>query len=723
MRIGIERPLQMEIVDGRWNDLGTVGGRWTISVTADGAVGIRLHFSDFDLPEGASVRLVSPLRTEAVDGPFDRRGPAGEGSFWSTVLVGETAYLEYHHPAGGTSPLAELPFVVDRIQHIYRDPLLATGQPREGDCHNDVTCHPAWSDVRDAVARFTYVEGANSFVCSGELLDTVAGDQTPYFLAAAHCVTTQIVARSMVFYWKYQTAVCQGVPPDILTVPTSSLGSLVAGDPANDLALVMVIGELPPDVFWVGWDANPVANGTACSSIHHPNGEYKRISFGAKTGEQDGLIRVDWSSGVTEPGSSGAGAYKDATRQLFGSLYGGPSSCTAPPQDRYDLFGSFEYGYPVLGPSLQAGSDDAWEPNGACSAAPPVPPGTYAGLIVKSTDDDWYRLSSTSCGDLGVTLRFTDAYGDIDMELYDACNGGLLAESRGAGNTESLSLTPGVSGEYWLRIFLNSSTRNSYDMTVTLDGVNALYPAAPALPIPDNNPAGIEHSIFVPDHFTLADLDVGLIVGHTWNGDLRVRLTHGATQVWLIDRPGHPSLTFGYNNDGFDIILNDAAAQAIESSSSGGPTVTGSFRPNEPLAAFNGQDVFGAWTIWIADVQAQDIGVLKEWALYATQLPPTGEPCECGGDGDITGDGDADLAELAAMQRCFTGSGSASAPAGCAGLNFDCDSDVDLADVEYLIGVLTGPSPGGMSIDPPESDGISPPGPPGDAGPPAGVMN
>ncbi|MFH0981214.1 MAG: proprotein convertase P-domain-containing protein [Planctomycetota bacterium] len=473
------------------------------------------------------------------------------------------------------------------------------------------------------------------------------------------------------------------------SVPSSSVAELLATSPllGQDYSLTLIRGELPPGAYtWSGWTTAGVSNGTLCSSIHHPAGSYKRISFAQKaSGAAPGYLRLDWYDGPTEPGSSGAGAYLDATKQLVGVLCCGDSSC----EDwTWDDFSAFQYIYPDIGLYLQAGSDDVFEDNDTCAAAASVAPSTYTALVLKYADGDWYRVHSSSCGPVEIRLDFTDAFGDIDMKLFDACGGNLVAASTGDGDTEVISLAPGVTADYWLRVYLAGSVRNTYNMTITAPaGGTAVYPIPAGVAIPDNYAPGVDHGFFVSDHTLMAGLKVGLKITHTWNGDLRVRLTHNGTTVTLIDRPGVPARALGFNNDGFDVILDDAAFTAIEDYDSGGPMVVGTFKPNQMLSAFNGQDAYGPWTLNVADLALYDVGTLDQWDLY---VPPA-EACECGGDGDFNGDGATDLADFAAFQRCFTGSDAGPLPPGCQVLNFDCDRDVDLEDFSEFIDNVTGP--------------------------------
>ncbi len=122
--------------------------------------------------------------------------------------------------------------------------------------------------------------------------------------------------------------------------------------------------------------------------------------------------------------------------------------------------------------------------------------------------------------------------------------------------------------------------------------------------IPDNNPAGVTSTFTFPDNGTVTDLDVKIgDLTHTWVGDLKITLTHDATTVVLMDRPG--SGTFGASGDNFvDLILDDEAGSPIEGIPAANPPggYTGSFTPDQPLSAFDGQSLSGTWTLTVSDL-------------------------------------------------------------------------------------------------------------------------
>ena len=138
--------------------------------------------------------------------------------------------------------------------------------------------------------------------------------------------------------------------------------------------------------------------------------------------------------------------------------------------------------------------------------------------------------------------------------------------------------------------------------------------ASPAIAIPDNSPAGVNTTIELPAR-TIDDIDVSIdSLTHTWVGDLKMVLTSpSATSVTLMNRPGAGVL--GSSGDNFtDLVLDDEAAMAIDSIAAVGP-FSGSYTPDEPLSAFDGEQALGTWTLNVSDNAGADTGTLQTWGL------------------------------------------------------------------------------------------------------------
>ncbi len=153
----------------------------------------------------------------------------------------------------------------------------------------------------------------------------------------------------------------------------------------------------------------------------------------------------------------------------------------------------------------------------------------------------------------------------------------------------------------------------------------------PALAIPDNNATGVSDSISVAVNRPLSDLDVVFEARHTWIGDLVVTLTRNGSGITraLIDRPGVPGSANGCNGDNPNVILDDEAATAAETSCTNavpGYPIGSRQRPNEALSAFDNASFQGTWVLNVSDRAGSDTGTLDRWCLVPTYFDPSAPP-------------------------------------------------------------------------------------------------
>jgi hypothetical protein len=177
-----------------------------------------------------------------------------------------------------------------------------------------------------------------------------------YFLTANHCLSdsdttlvTQADANTIEYYWLYQTPTCNGTPPNPANVPRTVGGadliSVQTRSTGNDHAFLRIRRDLPGNLFLLGWDTAAFSNSDDVTGIHHPDGSHKRISFGDVSSSTTNYWRVIWTSGVTEPGSSGS-PILDSAHRVRGQLYGGASSCSNP--SGVDSYGRYDVTYPNI---------------------------------------------------------------------------------------------------------------------------------------------------------------------------------------------------------------------------------------------------------------------------------------------------------------------------------------------------------------------------------------
>ncbi len=361
---------------GTWEQLPSGKWLWRLRIRSREAVSLSVGFTRFQLPRGAALYLHAPGET-AVHGPYTA-ADATAGQHWTPLVRSEQLILELEVPADRRSAVG---LVIGKIVHGYRAlPSRRDDVPaKSGSCNLDVACEEAdpWRKQVRSVGRYTYEENGTTFLCSGALLNNTAEDKTPYFMTAEHCISTPEQASTMVFYWNYQNRTCRSLgSPENGTVTdddpgeqTSSGAELrarsgnfhqsneITGKP--DLALVEVDDEIPDsyNLYFSGWSRAGRATSEA-TTIHHPAGQGKRISFDEDASTIAGYgnisngnthLRIgDWELGTTEAGSSG-GPLFNAERRIVGVLSGGFAGCgngsPSEDNDEPDWYGRLALGF------------------------------------------------------------------------------------------------------------------------------------------------------------------------------------------------------------------------------------------------------------------------------------------------------------------------------------------------------------------------------------------
>ena len=100
--------------------------------------------------------------------------------------------------------------------------------------------------------------------------------------------------------------------------------------------------------------------------------------------------------------------------------------------------------------------------------------------------------------------------------------------------------------------------------------------------------------------------------------------------------------------------------------------------------ADNQPTVYLRWTMGTTDSAWTYCG----WNIDDVEIRAT---TPAAGDGDCDGDGNVDLVDFAAFQRCYSGPDAEWIPAACAPADTDGDGDVDHADAGLFTTLLTGP--------------------------------
>lgn len=453
---------------GTWETLDDGSRLWRLRIASPTALSLSLGFSRFDLPEGAELWIYSPGR-EVVEGPYTARHRSRHGRLFTPVIPGNEAVVELWVPAAAEGPLA---LRLARVHHDFRG-----FAKTHGTCNNDVICPEGdpWRDQIRSVARLS-INGTT--LCSGQLVNNTAEDDTPYFLSAFHCEVTPTNDDTVVVYWNYEAPVCGQQAGGSLDF--NQTGSVFrASEATTDFLLVELSQDPDPDfdVFFTGWDVGgdpPV--GSVC--IHHPSGHVKSISFNDDIlGTGDWLVPnthwvVDnWEDGTTEGGSSGSCLWDPESKLCVGILTAGFASCS---RIDLDIFGKLALAWDVgatsasrlrdwldplnLGVTTLAGRDP-----GAPPPPPPPPPPPNGGCTPDDTTmclrDGRFRVQVSRTGAAGAGPATVVQTGNTDSGLFwffSPTNWEMLIK---------LLDGCGINGRYW--VFAASATAVEWTITVT----------------------------------------------------------------------------------------------------------------------------------------------------------------------------------------------------------------------------------------------------------------
>jgi len=144
----------------------------------------------------------------------------------------------------------------------------------------------------------------------------------------------------------------------------------------------------------------------------------------------------------------------------------------------------------------------------------------------------------------------------------------------------------------------------------------------------------VELKLTVSSDVRIRDLDLLLQIDHGLNGDMTIKLQSpiGVTQT-LCDR------CFG-GSDLVQTILDDEADKAIGDEGVAAP-YTGSFRSKDgTLAAWDGTNARGVWTLAVHDYGGNTLGHVEQWELHITPAtfcePPLFQNAVADGQGGET---------------------------------------------------------------------------------------
>lgn len=423
LRFAVPTALNLDVRNGQWDSAGAGVSRWRLRVGSEGASSLALLLKDVQLPEGAELWFYDTSGRD-VQGPITAARMKPATNELSLPLVrSDAAVLELRVPEAQKSQVA---FRIAEAYHGYRslssaaassnNPKAAIGDDA-GSCNINVVC-PEGNNWRDEIRSTVLLVTTNQSLCTGSLVNNTRQDDRALVLTANHCGIRSTNVGNVIAYFNVQSSTCTG--NDNGRIDQNIDGSaLLARDDNSDFTLI-TLANLPPaayNVLYAGWDARGGVAPQSGVTLHHPQGDEKKIAVYSSAGVADedvcigngiggacdGFLvdawRIRWSSGTTEGGSSGSGLFNQ-NRQIVGVLSGGGASCST--RNEPDFFGRLERGWvansastgqlkahldPINTGCLQLNSKNPGSaaPLGTCTASPspsptPTPPTTPAAL-------------------------------------------------------------------------------------------------------------------------------------------------------------------------------------------------------------------------------------------------------------------------------------------------------------------------------------------------------
>ncbi len=130
----------------------------------------------------------------------------------------------------------------------------------------------------------------------------------------------------------------------------------------------------------------------------------------------------------------------------------------------------------------------------------------------------------------------------------------------------------------------------------------------------------VTRNFVVATSYIISDVNLGVLLSHTYRSDLRITLIapNGDSAI-LMQSDGGAA-------DNLNLLYDDEAAANISTHTANDttgavPPYLRTFRPEEAMTVFDGDNAQGTWTMVICDFVAQDVGTYLRADLYITQPP------------------------------------------------------------------------------------------------------
>ncbi|MFP6639333.1 MAG: hypothetical protein VCC04_03740, partial [Myxococcota bacterium] len=272
---------------------------------------------------------------------------------------------------------------------------------------------------------------------------------------------------------------------------------------------------------------------------------------------------------------------------------------------------------------------------GSATGVPDAVLQASVGIYTSTLAGEAPSLTSPSSGSTVDTSTPTFSWSSVaqaasyTLEVDDDMNFGSIDYSwTGTATSHKMvwGLNPDIVYNWRVRVTnpCGSDTSGSWPFDISLPDS---YCRVSNLPIPDSPGAAVNDLLEITDADSIQDLQVELVVTHSYVGDLDISLTHLNTETvaQLIDRPGVPASGTGCSNPDIDVTLSDDALNDVEDQCDvNPPALSGTLRPDDLLSVFDGEDINGTWQLALKDHEFADVGELVSWCLVPELAPEPG---------------------------------------------------------------------------------------------------
>jgi len=289
---------------------------WTSIIESEGASALRLHFENFDLPQGVALYLYN--ESGQAQGPYSGKGLDEDGEFWSHTIFGERIVLQLHAEDGADLEsvrfdIAELLPTNDRflLAKGYNDLVTHKLCDQNVDCAENAMCQSGFNTFKKAAAHIKFIENGHSYICSGALINDRVSGAIPWFTTANHCIAYQSVAETVEAFFQYQSE-CGECQRSLNGVPSVVGADLRATGEKGDFTLLELSGFPSGGYGLLGWTTGTVRNddGRTVYVIGHPKGSpqaFMQSEVDIDRYSNDKFVYSINVYGAQEGGSSGSG--------------------------------------------------------------------------------------------------------------------------------------------------------------------------------------------------------------------------------------------------------------------------------------------------------------------------------------------------------------------------------------------------------------------------------